>query len=487
MAFVEDILLKANSLSHHGDLITEDEELSPSLENFVVLTWLKLAHPDLPRLVKQRYGTKLRSRTLASIKPEVSQALNAPLDEIRASDDAKVMRTATDGFRRSTPIRSLPRKGPRPPRQSKSCPLCQQAGRPDPNHFLSECRHLPEEDRKYIAKARQIANIVDDRLEESDESAPFPSDCEFDNEISSVEYVPEPAVLRLQTRQTPYIDAFHGHHAHHPVRITLDSGATGNMIRHSLVTRLGGQINPSSQSAHQADGCSPLKVVGETRLSFTRANREFSFEGLVVENLDVDILAGTPFMETNDISIRPAKRQVTIGDGPTYAYGSQALALTSTAARRAIVLRAPPTSTTIWPGDFVEINLPDDALPDCEYALEPRSDAPSVRKLTASQLWPPPSIVSSVAGKIRIPNLSSEPHSLKRNEHFCQVNPVFSPAINVAASSTPSCEPCPRPRGPTASPTGDIQHNSSVSLDPENALPPDIRAKFPLMSRFAPN
>ena len=381
------------------------------------------------------------------------------------------MRSATGGFRRSTPIKSLPRKGPQPPRQSKSCPLCQQAGRPDPNHFLSECRHLPEKDRKYIAKARQIANLVDDHLEESDESAPFPSDCEFDSKISSVECVPEPAVLRLQTRQSPYIDAFH---AHHPVRITLDSGATGNMIRHSLVTRLGGQLNPSSQSAHQADGCSPLKIVGETRLSFTRANREFSFEGLVVENLDVDILAGTPFMETNDISNRPAKRQVTIGDGPTYAYGSQAPALTSTAARRAIVLRAPPTSSTIWPGDFVEINLPEEALPDCEYALEPRSDDPSVRKLTASQLWPPPSIVSSVTGKIRIPNLSSEPHSLKRNEHFCQVNPVFSPDINVAASSTPSCEPCPRPSGPT----GDIQHNSSVHLDPENALPPDIRAKF---------
>ena len=213
--------------------------------------------------------------------------------------------------------------------------------------------------------------------------------------------------------------------------------------------------------------------VGETRLSFTRANREFSFEGLVVENLDVDVLAGTPFMGTNDISIRPAKQQVTTGDGLTYAYGSQAPAVTSTAARRAIVLRAPPTSTTIWPGDFVEINLPDEALPDCEYALEPRSNAPSVRKLTSSQVWPPPSIVSSVAGKIRIPNLSPEPHSLKHNEHFCQVNPVFSPAINITTSSTPSCDPCPRPSGPT----GVLQHNSSEHFDPEDPLLPDIRAK----------
>jgi len=82
-------------------------------------------------------------------------------------------------------------------------------------------------------------------------------------------------------------------------------------------------------------------------VSFTRANREFSSEGLVVENLDVDILAGTPFMETNDISIHPAKRQVTIGEDTTYAYGSQVPAVTSTTTRRAIVLRAPPTSTTI--------------------------------------------------------------------------------------------------------------------------------------------
>ena len=56
MAFVEDTLLHANSLSH---LTTEDEELTPTLENFTVLTWLKLIHLELPKLVKQRYGTEL--------------------------------------------------------------------------------------------------------------------------------------------------------------------------------------------------------------------------------------------------------------------------------------------------------------------------------------------------------------------------------------------------------------------------------------------
>jgi len=144
MAFVENILPKANSLSHHIELVMEDEELSPSLENFVVLTWLKLILPDLPRSVKQRYGTKLRSRPLVSIKPEVSQTLNLELDETRASDDAKVMRTSTGAFRPSIPVKSPPRKGLRSTRQSKSSPLCQQAGHPGPNHFLSDCRHIPD-------------------------------------------------------------------------------------------------------------------------------------------------------------------------------------------------------------------------------------------------------------------------------------------------------------------------------------------------------
>ena len=53
-------------------MIAEDEEVTPSLENFVVLSWLRLVHSELPKVVKQRYGAELRSRTLASIKPEVS-------------------------------------------------------------------------------------------------------------------------------------------------------------------------------------------------------------------------------------------------------------------------------------------------------------------------------------------------------------------------------------------------------------------------------
>ena len=104
MSFIKDNLLVANSsITHRGDAITADEELSPTLENLVVLTWLRLIHSDLPGLVKQRYGTVLRSRTLASLKPEISQALDSLLEEIRSTADSKVLRTTAARFRQFPP------------------------------------------------------------------------------------------------------------------------------------------------------------------------------------------------------------------------------------------------------------------------------------------------------------------------------------------------------------------------------------------------
>ena len=256
------------------------------------------------------------------------------------------------------------------------CPLCKQAGRQEYNHFLSTCSFLPDQNRRYMTKARQIVGILDEEVEETVSAYVDAPSCEVEDPYSV--RLSDSTAFRIQTRQSPYIDAFH---THHPVRITIDSGATGNMIRHSVVQRLGSLITSSAQSAHQADGSSPLKVVGETRLVFTRDSREHVFEGLVVENLDVDVLAGTPFIETNDIAVRPAKRQAILGDGSVYLCGSNPHQAKGPAARRALVLRAPPNSMTVWPGEFVEVQLPNDAPPDSEYALEPRTNSPCARSL----------------------------------------------------------------------------------------------------------
>jgi hypothetical protein len=77
LAFINNNLLKREKtcgITHQGLNVNEDEEMSLTVKNLIVLTWLRLIKPSLPQRVKQRYGTEPRVRTLASIKLEISQA-----------------------------------------------------------------------------------------------------------------------------------------------------------------------------------------------------------------------------------------------------------------------------------------------------------------------------------------------------------------------------------------------------------------------------
>ena len=95
------------------------------------------------------------------------------------------------------------------------------------------------------------------------------------------------------------------------------------MIKASVARSIDDPIVKTSQQALQVDGVTPLAVVGETRLALSRADERLTLDALVVEDLDVDVLAGTPFMIANDISVRPAKREVLIQGSEVILYNSQ--------------------------------------------------------------------------------------------------------------------------------------------------------------------
>ena len=192
MAFMDDCLLKSDGgITHHGDRPSGDEDMSPSLENFITLHWLSLLHPNLPALVKQRYGPELRNRTLASLKPEISQCMDSLMAELQATEDARVLRSAAAGLgraalrdvtaaagRRQTDANRRPAAasgGRQPQRLARSCALCQAAGRPgSESHYLSRCRFLPEADRRFMTGIRLITGCDDD-IDESDGNCPPPA------------------------------------------------------------------------------------------------------------------------------------------------------------------------------------------------------------------------------------------------------------------------------------------------------------------------
>ena len=122
-------------------------------------------------------------------------------------------------------------------------------------------------------------------------------------------------------------------------------------------------------------------------------------------------------MSNNDISIRPAKHEIMVGDSLTIKYIIQTVPDTRSQyhVRRtqAHVLRAP--STTIWPGSHIDVTLLRDVPPEEIVAVEQRSEC-----RYTEEMWPKPTIVNVVAGKIRLVIDSSDPKQLRRNEHFCQ-------------------------------------------------------------------
>ena len=170
----------------------------------------------------------------------------------------------------------------------------------------------------------------------------------------------------------------------------------------------------------------------------------------MVSGLDVDVLAGTPFMATNDISIRPAMQQITIkGTSVTY-YSPTSSDSHHHHVRRtqAHLLRAPAVASVIWPGEYLEMSIPKELEPDISLALEPRPDYTKHDKN-----WPRPHILEAVAGRVRILNDSTEPKTIARHEHFCQVRETRTPDIqsphiktavplpNPSSSSTSSHKP----------------------------------------------
>lgn len=459
MSFAEDNLLKADgNIKHHGDVPTDDEDLTPSMENFIILTWLRLIHASLPALVKQRYGTDLRSKTLASIKPEISQALDSLLDEIHSFNESKILRTA---FKSKLPSSS---------KRTPICPLCKQAGRPRFQHYLSKCNFLPDSDKQFLnSRVRQTTednDYVENHYQTNDQDDQY----EPANDTPQTHYTAFPSSSRrVSTTKSPTMKVFHKHYA---LLVTLDTGAEISMIKSSVAKHIGATIQSTSQKALQADGSTPLNITGETHITLTRGKHHFKLDALVVDNLDVDVLAGVTFMAYNDISVRPSKHEINIGDNDKIVYSAFKSESENTNIRHVppFVLRI-TSSAVVWPGEYLEVDILSDVHADATLAIEKRYDC---GKTVAD--WPSPQLIEAVDGKIRIFNDSPEPQKLHKHDHFCQVR-LTSPVTTVPLTlDVPTSSPSsPQMKNSHDKPTA---YSESVNLDPDNILPPRSHSEF---------
>ena len=99
------------------------------------------------------------------------------------------------------------------------------------------------------------------------------------------------------------------------------------MMSKRFAIYIGVSIRPSGQGAVQADEKTPLvEIIGEVKgIIQKRGAHDFKFDGLVTKSDIGDIIGGEPFLEDNDIALRPARKQIIIRGREVIPYSTSSL------------------------------------------------------------------------------------------------------------------------------------------------------------------
>ena len=120
-------------------------------------------------------------------------------------EDANILRSnllrgRADGFNRGSDSFQIKKKSVKGTSR-KSCPLYKDAGRSS-TQYLSECKYLPERDRRYLTRACQVSNTSP-----SDDSS-----CSSDSESLVAQDIVYESSRRVNVEQSPFVDLFSGCH-----------------------------------------------------------------------------------------------------------------------------------------------------------------------------------------------------------------------------------------------------------------------------------
>ena len=457
-AFVSDNLLKqTDGLQHLRYAAAYTEKMTPSLLNATVSLWLNAIHPGLNALVKQKFSTSLRNKTLATLREEISESLDAMMMELRGESAHVARAPYSSRGRGNSGQRSSYQQRP-----NRVCPLCAALNRPS-NHFLSECSHLPDSDRRYMqsrARSRAIDAIDEDYLDEVIDDVK-----ELPVKRSSISSDDMAAVKKVDIGPDPLLEVKYRDQS---LNLLIDGGANANLMRLSYARQMNIPISKSVTKATNAD-TSNLKIVGEVHVKFTKDDLVFDFDGLVAEKLADSVIAGSPFQEKYDVYARPALRMIGVGDR-MYPYAVKFRPVK-------IAMVKNPRQTALLPGDFLDVQVPEVFSGETSVAVEPRVDAASVRDKKPGQMWIQPHVAEAEEGHIRLKNNSPDPVLIGRHEQIAVIRPVTD-AENVIAQSGETYHSDTRAATPVVSESKDYLE---VSIDPDNILTASQRDKFKLL------
>ena len=193
-AFIDNLRKKNDKVKFKSDFVlTEDEKLSPSFENAIVLWSLKEIDPRLPKKVKKNYGHQMTGDvTLKDLQPIVFQNISSMLEELDEADSSKAYAALASNHDESTTLnafnfRGNPRgrgRGARNQRGGrgnsharsgsrstfsgdKFCRICHLAGSDRKiftNHEIGNCSRLTVRDMESLRDSLVLNGMITEEL-----------------------------------------------------------------------------------------------------------------------------------------------------------------------------------------------------------------------------------------------------------------------------------------------------------------------------------
>jgi len=186
---VEDSLRKEGELLlfRNSEPLAEDEEMSPTLENMVVLLWLERIDPRLPKKVSATFAHQMIGNTsLRDLQPTICARIPGLLQELddaaanraslHAADADSVQPTVAAAFSMRNRGRNQRQHNPSKGRSlNKFCRICFLLNKGSPSaytsHNITSCNKLSDRDKQEMARHAALT-IEEDS--ESDSPTPIP-------------------------------------------------------------------------------------------------------------------------------------------------------------------------------------------------------------------------------------------------------------------------------------------------------------------------
>ena len=432
----DDNLIRKSTIKYKDQVLTEDEEMTPTLHCTIILHWLQILHPKLRDLVTQRFCTELRNSSYAAIWPEICRSVDILLKEVSSEDGAVCKFGDSPGYdkysaqRYGTSNSSQRSRGSyqrfrgnssrRPNQSFRYCDYCRVLGRHSYHtHSIENCHFLKKE-RQDIPQARCFQADEYDEYDEHLEEfySEYPSELNSQDQPSDVKKVTalNHIINKISVNASPSITMYLDNS---PYDITIDTGGTCNAVDDQTASKMNCSIRSTHQGAWMADGQTMLDVIGETDIDFNRHGKVFRLTALVCR-MAPSIIGGMPFLIQNDISIRPARAELILAGSEVVKYSTSIP--TKNLARRlnSYTVRC-PSDQVILPGEVASFAIPKHVCPNEPVAVEPRYD--NAHNSITTKSWPIPKVHEVHDGYLTLANTSEYPVQLKKNSHVCNILP----------------------------------------------------------------